>query len=117
MTLIEALIALMILSLVSLALMQNAGQQVRHLNLMEKKYFASLIAENHLSVLTLSGHLPENHWLSGTVRLAGEEWYWQSRGRVTSDKAVRGVDVEVRDAQGGQPQAVLKGWMIDNAAG
>lgn len=115
MTLLEVMVALMILSIVSLALMQTTGEQIRHLSTLEKKQFAMLVAENQLARLTLSGGWPESSWFKGSADAAGRRWHWQSRGVVTADPTIRGVEIEVREVPDGRPLVMLQGWLVKHA--
>lgn len=99
MTLIEVMVALMILSVASVAIVKTSTLQIRHLTTIEQKEFASLIANNVLAQLTIEGIWPDAHWTRGTSTMAGKDWYWQWRGIPTADRSTRTLEIEVRSAE------------------
>lgn len=108
MTLIEVLVALMILSVVCVSAMQTSTQQIKELTTLEKKEFALLIAGNELSQLTLRNAWPESSWSRGQTEMAGQIWFWQWRGIPTGNPDIRTLEIEVRLADTTQPLARLK---------
>ena len=99
MTLLEVMVALMILSVASVAILKTSSSQIRHLTTLEQKEFASLVANNVLAQLTIDHIWPDPHWTRGKIHMADKDWYWQWRGIPTADRAIRTLEIEVRSAE------------------
>lgn len=113
MTLIEVMVALMILSVASVAIVKTSTSQLRHLTTLEQKEFASLIANNQLAQIVIENTWPETHWSRGKNTLAGKEWYWQWRGIPTADPGIRTLEIEVRsEEQESTPLIRLKTFRV-----
>jgi general secretion pathway protein I len=80
-TLLEVLIALAILAILMMGLIKITSDNTRNLWHIENKTLATLIAENHATLLRLSEEKPENQ--DGWETLAGRKWYWQAKRTVT----------------------------------
>lgn len=111
MTLLEVMVALVILALAGLALLKTSGEQVRNLNHLEQKQFAAWVAENQLTQLRLQQVWPAEQWHQGQSTLAGHSWHWRWRGVATSTPTLRALEVEVRqDPDSREPLALLRGY-------
>lgn len=96
MTLLEVMVALMLLAIAGLAMIQTSSGQLRNLNHLEQKQLAYWVADNQLMRIYLQGGWPEENWQQGSTDLADERWYWRWRGISTSDPQLRGIEIEVR---------------------
>uniref|UniRef100_UPI0035C69BFE type II secretion system minor pseudopilin GspI n=1 Tax=Serratia quinivorans TaxID=137545 RepID=UPI0035C69BFE len=111
MTLLEVMVALVILAVAGLAVMKTSGEQVRNLDRLEQKQFAAWVAENQLTQLRLQQVWPEESWHHGVAAMAGQEWHWRWRGVATSAPALRALEIEVRlNADDTLPLAQLRGY-------
>ncbi|MGE4802332.1 type II secretion system minor pseudopilin GspI [Yersinia hibernica] len=95
MTLLEVLVALVVLASAGLAIIKSTGEQVRNLSHLEKKQFAAWVAENQLVRLRLQNVWPAEHWHEGKSTMADITWHWRWRGVATSDAQVRALEIEV----------------------
>lgn len=110
MTLIEVMVALVILALVSLSVMRSSTEQLANLSVIEKKYLAGLVAENQLAMMALHHTWP--HQSKGQEMLAGKTWFWQWNVQLTSDPDIRVVEVNIREAEHSSPLVTLRGWRM-----
>jgi general secretion pathway protein I len=97
-TLIEVLVALVIVALGMSALLETLGSAADTANYLRDKSFAQWIAFNQLATTRLSGTLPSDGTTNGELDYAGRHWRWR---QVVSDMAFPGVfriDVMVEPA-------------------
>jgi general secretion pathway protein I len=96
MTLLEVLVALVILSIAALAIMKTSAGQIRGLSHFQQLTVAGWVAENQLTQLYLQHTWPAERWTTGESKMLGQTWYWRWRGVATSDPSLRAIMVEVR---------------------
>jgi general secretion pathway protein I len=97
-TLIEVLVALVIVALGMSALLETLGSAADTASYLRDKSFAQWIAFNQLATTRLSGTLPSDGTTNGELDYAGRHWRWR---QVVSDLAFPGVfriDVMVEPA-------------------
>ncbi len=97
MTLIEVIVALVLLSTAGLSLLRAGQGQVRHLDHMQQKQVALWVAENRLTTIQLEGIAAAKHGLRGESQQAGKRWYWQQRVVATDRQGVYAIEVVVND--------------------
>lgn len=114
MTLTEVMVALVILALVSLSVIRSGTEQLTNLSIVEKKYLASLVADNQLAMMTLHHTWPQQ--ARGQETLAGKTWFWQWNVHLTSDPAIRAVEVNISETEHSPPLVTLRGWRIKEDA-
>jgi general secretion pathway protein I len=109
-TLIEVLIALVIVALGMSALLETLGSAADTSTWLRDKTFAQWIGFNQLATLRLSGTMPTNGTTDGELDYAGRHWRW--RQVVSSDLGIPGVfriDVKVEPADTSSVDE--QGWM------
>ncbi|EKN4180478.1 type II secretion system minor pseudopilin GspI [Yersinia enterocolitica] len=112
MTLLEVMIALLILSMAGLAVIKSTGEQVRNLSYLEQKQLAAWVAENQLVNLRLEKVWPTALWHSGTSEMGNNHWHWRWRGVPTTDDKLRAIEIEVRlDPESSQHLAQLRTYV------
>lgn len=94
-TLVEVLIALLIVSLSFAGFIISVNQNVRTLWRLEEKVAASWVAEDVIAQAQL-GLLRAN---SGTQRMLNRDWRWQVRTRPTENAYVQALEITVEDQQ------------------
>ncbi|MCB1575335.1 MAG: type II secretion system minor pseudopilin GspI [Dokdonella sp.] len=109
-TLLEVLIALVVVALALLALTRTAGGQVRSFDALRERTLAGWVAANVLSETRIATPLPAIGKRDGRVRLANREWRWQLEVKATDDPDMRRLDVQVFAADSDQPSASLTGF-------
>jgi general secretion pathway protein I len=108
-TLIEVLIALVIVALGMSALLETLGSAADTSTWLRDKTFAQWIALNQLETLRVSGTLPTDGTTDGELDYAGRHWRWR---QVVSDFGLPGIfriDVKVEPADTSSVDE--QGWM------
>lgn len=93
MTLLEVLVALAIFATAAVSVMQSVTQHLNTLSYLEEKTFASLVVDNQISKVMLSGAPKKN--TSGTEQMVGREWYWKVTPVETTVGFIAAFDVSV----------------------
>ena len=114
-TLLEVLIALVVLGLALTALVHAAGVGVRDFGGLRERSYAGWIAANVLTEARLRDRLPATGRRDGQQRFAGREWYWRLEIEGTQDARIRRLAVQVfADAERTDPVAQLSGFAGDS---
>jgi general secretion pathway protein I len=95
MTLLEVMVALGVFATAGLAVMNTASEHVRSLSYLQEKTFATWVASNQLTQLTLEKRWPGAAWVKGSEEMGGQTWYWQWQGVETGDPNFKALDIEV----------------------
>jgi general secretion pathway protein I len=114
-TLIEVLVALVIVALGMSALLGSLGSAADTASYLRDKTFAQWIAFNQLATLRLSGTLPSDGTTDGELDYAGRHWRWR---QVITDLGFPGlfrIDVMVEPADTSTVDE--KGWMATVTGG
>lgn len=125
-TLIEVMVALVIISLALTGVAASMGQMIDTANTMRDRTYASWIAQNKITELRLSGVIPEVGETSGEEDYANTTWAWSAEISETGIENLMkvdvrvfypGVDVPVRLVTGfiGEPVAPGQGNRVWNA--
>lgn len=113
MTLLEVLVAMMILAVGCMAVIRTTGQQVRNLARLEDKMVAGWVADNQLAQLYLGDLTLSPLWLQGNSMMASRQWFWRCRSRQTTDSHLLAVDIEVdSEPDFSQPVLRLRIWRM-----
>ena len=94
-TLIEVMVALVIVSLALTGVAASMGQMIDTANTMRDRTFASWIAQNQIAEMRLSGTMPEVGESSGEVDYANTVWSWTANVSETGVENLLKVDVTV----------------------
>ncbi len=103
-TLLEVLVALAIFSTAAISVMTSVMQHLNTLTYLEEKTFASLIADNQISRVMLSG-VPKSA-TSGKTEMAGQEWYWKVTPVNTEAGFIAAFDVSVSKSESSESSLV-----------
>lgn len=109
-TLLEVLVALLVVALALVALMRTAGSGVRQLDALRERTLAGWVAANVLTETRLAAALPDTGRSDGEARLGGREWRWRRDIQATPVATVRRIRIEVRLAGSDAPSAHLEGF-------
>ena len=115
-TLIEVMVALVIVATALPALMVLVSSQLQGASYIREKTQAFWIAENQLARLQLRRELLTNTRLprteNGTLTLNGLEWYWQLDTQDTEVPGFKRIDIAVSFARDkDEPLANIAGFM------
>lgn len=110
-TLVEVMFALAVFSLAALAALMVATQHIDSTRYLQEKYLAQLVASQRLAEV-VSPRSTEKTWppqdkASGSVELAGLEWFWQQQVTPTVTRDLQEVRVQVRREEKGVVVAEL----------
>ena len=105
-TLIEVMVALVIVSLALAGIAASMGQMIDTANTMRDRTFASWIAQNRITEMRLAGALPEVGESSDDVDYANMTWTWTATVSETGVENLMKVDVGVSYA--GVDETVFK---------
>jgi len=94
-TLLEVMIALVIVGLTLLAMAGKMGSMLNAANTMRNYTYASWIAHNKITELRLANVVPEVSSSSGEVRYAGVDWAWRAVVSETGVENLYRVDVSI----------------------
>jgi general secretion pathway protein I len=94
-TLLEALVALVIVALGMTAVQTQLNRYVVSNTVIEEKTLASWIASNRLTELSVQGVWPELGRTQGEVDFARRQWLWRAEISETPVENLRRVDVRV----------------------
>jgi general secretion pathway protein I len=94
-TLIEVMVALVIVSLALAGVAASMGQMIDTANTMRDRTFASWIAQNKIAEMRIAGVMPEVGESSGDVDYANTTWSWTANVSETGVENLLKVDVSV----------------------
>ncbi len=111
-TLIEALVALVVLAFAAVALLGAVEAHVRRIDALEASATANWVAENALAELRLAGAAST---ASVETEMLGREWRVAISTRPTDDPDLLGVRVAVTAEAEDAPGAILDGFLDTGA--
>ncbi len=109
-SLLEVLIALVVVSLALLALTRTAGGQVASFDALRERTLASWVAANVLAETRIATPFPAPGTRDGRVRLGNRDWRWQLEVRATDDADMRRLEVQVFAGDSQMPSSSLVGF-------
>ena len=115
-TLIEVMVALVIVSLALAGVAASMGQMIDTANTMRDRTFASWIAQNTITEMRLSGAMPEVGETDGEVEFANASWAWTANVSETGVENLLKVDVTVYYAGFDDPIRQVTGFIGEPVA-
>jgi len=106
-TLLEVMIALLVLALALLALARTAAVQVDSFAGLRQRTLAGWLAQDLLAETRLSNAFPPTGSSNGTRRFGPAQWRWDVRVQATKVATVRRIDVRVF-AEGDRDNALVQ---------
>ncbi|MBS9778570.1 MAG: type II secretion system minor pseudopilin GspI [Gammaproteobacteria bacterium] len=94
MTLLESLISFVILALVSVAAVAVTSQSIGDIAALEKRYYASLVADNELAQAQIR-YPALVRPITGQSKLMGNKWYWVITPKKTKKNYVQQWTLQV----------------------
>lgn len=95
-TLLEVLVALAVIAIALAAIVGETVQRLGNAARLTDRTLAHWVAMNQITEQQLRTDWPAAGVTTGTVDLAGREWFWTLKVSITEDADVRRLDVEVR---------------------
>jgi len=94
-TLIEVLVALVIIAFSLSAAITSASYYTRNSISLEARTFAHWVGQNAFAEMENTDPWPGTGERSGRAEMAGREWLWEARIQETPDPSLRRVDIDV----------------------
>ncbi len=98
-TLIEVVVALIVVSLGMLAVIETVGGTARNSSYLRDKTVAHWVAMNKLTETRLQANAPAIDKSSDEIEMAGRKWRWTMEVKQTPVETIRRIDVSVRPAE------------------
>ncbi|MFT6985737.1 MAG: general secretion pathway protein I [Psychromonas sp.] len=111
MTLLEVMLALIILATSGLAVMNAASEALKNQVYLQDKTFALWVASNRLVELKLEGEWPAASWKNEKEEFAGNSWYVRYQTVETGDENFKALDVEVSSQKEGSALAYIRTYI------
>jgi general secretion pathway protein I len=111
MTLLEVMLALIILATSGLAVMKSASQALNNQAYLEQKTFALWVASNRLVELKLQKQWPDANWRYDSETLAANTWYLRYKTVATGDDNFKALDIEVSTEKEGRSLAYIRTYI------
>jgi general secretion pathway protein I len=114
-TLVEVLVALVIVALGMSALLSALGSSANAVMIMRQRSFAQWVALNQLTTARLSAALPSKGKSDGKITFADMSWHWQQTVTTMQVPGIMRIEVSVRpeEPQGGPWTVTLTGFRGD----
>lgn len=94
-TLLEVLIALLVLALALVALTRTVATQADTFAQLRERTLAGWVAQNIMAETRLAHPFPDTGKSDGTRRLGGRDWRWELVVAATEVKTIRRLDVHI----------------------
>jgi len=111
MTLLEVMLALVILATSGLAVMKAASEALNNQAYLQQKTFALWVASNRLAELKLQKKWPSSNWQNDDQKFAGNTWYVRYQTVQTGDDNFKALDVEVAAKKEGSALAYIRTYI------
>jgi general secretion pathway protein I len=98
-TLIEVVVALIVVSLGMLAVIETVGGTARNSTYLRDKTIAHWVAMNKLTEVRLLPNSPAVDKTSDEVEMADRKWRWTMEVKQTPVESIRRIDINVRPAE------------------
>ncbi|WP_161966177.1 type II secretion system minor pseudopilin GspI [Steroidobacter cummioxidans] len=98
-TLIEVLVALIVVGLGMLAVIQTVSQTANNTSYIREKTIAHWIAMNQLTKVRLEPNAPALDKSSDEVKMAGRDWRWTMEVKQTPVESIRRIEISVRPSE------------------
>jgi general secretion pathway protein I len=115
-TLIEVMVALVIVSLALAGVAASMGPMIDTANTMRDRTFASWIAQNKIAEMRLAGVIPKVGESNGEVDYANTTWAWTAEVSETGVENLLKVDVTVSYAGVDEPVREVTGFIGEPVA-
>ncbi|MCB1641321.1 MAG: type II secretion system minor pseudopilin GspI [Xanthomonadales bacterium] len=94
-TLLEVMVALVVLGLALLAVLQSTGNASRIQARLDETSWARWVASNEIARVRAQAEWPQLGLDRGSTRLGQREWYWRRGISETPEPDLRRIDVQV----------------------
>ncbi len=110
-TLIEVVVALLVLTLTMTGLVQAIGNGANNQRTIEERTLAQWVALNQVAAMQLEQTLAAVGSTNGSVEMAARQWWWQQEVAKTEDPTVNRIRVTVTRETGSEELAQVVGYL------
>ncbi len=111
-TLLEVLVALVILAIALAAVIKVGIENTENIRYLRDKTLAHWVAMNVLTEIQIMEKWPRLGKQEGTAMMAEREWFWQMKISETGEKELRRLDIQVYyEHQHENPVTLLAGFV------
>ncbi|MCW8996356.1 MAG: type II secretion system minor pseudopilin GspI [Psychromonas sp.] len=115
MTLLEVMLALVILAMSGLAVMKSASEALSNQGYLQQKTLALWVAGNRLAELKLQKQWPSPDWKNETEEMAGNTWYLRYKTVATDNSDFKALDIEVSSQKEGRALAYIRTYIAKSS--
>lgn len=94
-TLLEVMVALLIFAVTGTAIMKAATDHLSGVAQIEEITFATWVANNRLTEMTIKSSWPPKDNVKGSQEMADRTWYWRQKVLKTADEDLRAIEITV----------------------
>ena len=98
-TLLETLVAMLIISIALLAISRAGQQQISQLQHLRNQTLAQWVADNAVAEARLNYRNLQAGFRSGSQMMGQQDWLWEMHIQTSPDPGLWRLDVQVRDAE------------------
>jgi len=98
-TLLETLVAMLIISIALLAISRAGQQQISQLQHLRNQTLALWVADNAVAEARLNYRNLQAGFRSGSQMMGQQDWLWEMHIQTSPDPGLWRLDVQVRDAE------------------
>ena len=113
MTLLEVMLALVILAMSGLAVMKTASETLNNQLYLEQKTLALWIASNRLVELKLEDKPLPASWKNESEEFSGSTWYLRYKTVATGNNEFKALDIEVSKKKAGYALAYIRTYIAN----
>ena len=95
MSLIEVMVALLVVTIALGAAIQSVGKAVNNQSILREQLFSRWVASNRIAVLRLERRWPKLGKVKGESTMAGQKWIWEQLAEKTPNDTVRSITISV----------------------
>lgn len=110
-TLVEVLAALAVVAFAVAALWKGLSQGIAVTEGLPERVVARWVAQNRLVLRQARGDWPDTRSFSGSVEMAGREWFWTEQVAATEEERMRRVTVRVGRDEEDPGLVTLEGYL------
>ena len=110
-TLLEVMLALVILAVSGLSVMKAASGALNNQAYLEQKTLALWVASNQLTELRLKKQWPGESWTKESEEMAGITWYLRYKLVSTANSDFKALDIEVSSTEKGKAIAYIRTYV------
>ena len=116
-TLVEVLVALVILATAFMALIEVSSSHTTHLAYLRDKVFAHWVAMNKLAEVRMAKDFPELGKNDGSMTMGKKEWFWEETVSDTKIATIHRVEIAVKQTKEGDNTLVKRIAFIQKKPG